>query len=60
MASVGNVTGAAYDDLVAAVAAGTCSETEFDPFIAALIAKEQLTAAQIAFLEVLLADIDAV
>lgn len=59
MASVGNVT-STYAALVAAVAAGTCSETEFDPFIAELIAKEQLTAAQIAFFKVLLADIDAV
>lgn len=58
MASVGNVSGSVYDDLVTAVAAGTCSETEFDPFIDALIANEQLTAAQIAFFEVLQADID--
>lgn len=58
MASVGNVT-TSYDALVTAVAAGTCSETEFDPFIAELIAKEQLSSALIEFFYVLLADIDA-
>lgn len=58
MASVGNVTDS-YDALVTAVAAGTCSETEFDPFVAELIDKEQLSAGLIQFFTVLLADIDA-
>lgn len=59
MASVGNVTGTDYSDLVTAVAAGNCGDSEFTAFVNAFLEKEQVTSGMVAFFKGLLADIDA-